>query len=192
MTTMASQITSLMVVYSTVYSDADQRETSKLRATGLCVGNSPGPVNSPPKGPVTRKMFPFDDVIMKYFGICRLEGAAISLMGGFNWNQTFFIPLRPVDVYMCQLTGSVLVQVMACCLFPVKPLLHTLLSCWKLSLAKFENECLSQHFCHICSNLNLSFSVLDKIYISWMSLIASNWNCGKNGSTHLHNFSFNY
>ena len=39
------------------------KKTSKLRVTGLCVGNSPGPVN-PPKGPVTRKMFPFDDVIM--------------------------------------------------------------------------------------------------------------------------------
>ena len=35
-----------------------------IRVTGLCVGNSPGPVNSPHKGPVTRKMFPFDDVIM--------------------------------------------------------------------------------------------------------------------------------
>ena len=40
------------------------KKTSKLRVTGLCVGNSPGPVNSPHKGPVTRKMFPFDDVTM--------------------------------------------------------------------------------------------------------------------------------
>ena len=40
------------------------KETSKFRVIGLCVGNSPGPVNSPHKGPVTRKMFPFDDVIM--------------------------------------------------------------------------------------------------------------------------------
>ena len=64
MTTMASQITSLTVVYTTVYSDADKKKTSKLRVTGLCAGNSPGPVNSPHKGPVTRKMFPFDDVIM--------------------------------------------------------------------------------------------------------------------------------
>ena len=43
------------------------KKTSKLRATGLRAGNSPGtgsPVNSPHKGPVTRKMFPFDDVIM--------------------------------------------------------------------------------------------------------------------------------
>ena len=46
MTTMASQFTSLTVIYSTVYSDADKKKTSKLRDTGLCVGSSPGPVNS--------------------------------------------------------------------------------------------------------------------------------------------------
>ena len=33
------------------------KKTSKLRVTGLCVGNSPWPVNSPHKGPVTRKCF---------------------------------------------------------------------------------------------------------------------------------------
>ena len=37
----ASQITSLMIVYSTVYSGADKKITSKLRVTGLCAGNSP-------------------------------------------------------------------------------------------------------------------------------------------------------
>ena len=40
------------------------KKTSKLCVTGLCGGNSPGPVNSPHKGQVTRKMLPFDDVIM--------------------------------------------------------------------------------------------------------------------------------
>ena len=40
------------------------KKTPKLRGNGLCVGNSPGPVNSPHKGPATRKMLPFDDVIM--------------------------------------------------------------------------------------------------------------------------------
>ena len=40
------------------------KKTSKLRVTGLCVGNSPRPVNSPHKRTVMRKMFPFDDVIM--------------------------------------------------------------------------------------------------------------------------------
>ena len=38
------------------------KKTSKLLVTGLGVGNSPG--TSPHKWPVTRKMFPFDDVIM--------------------------------------------------------------------------------------------------------------------------------
>ena len=64
---MASQITSLTIVYSTVYSGADQRrssKTSKLRVTGLCEGNSPVTRNSPHKGPVTRNLFPFDVVIM--------------------------------------------------------------------------------------------------------------------------------
>ena len=40
------------------------KKTSKLRITGLCAGKSPGPVNSPHKWPVTRKMSPFYDVIM--------------------------------------------------------------------------------------------------------------------------------
>ena len=45
------------------------KKTSKLRVSGLCVGNSPGPVNSRHKGPVTRKMFPFDDVIVILLGL---------------------------------------------------------------------------------------------------------------------------
>ena len=38
----ASQITSRTIVYSTDYSDADKKNPSKLRVTGLCVGKSPG------------------------------------------------------------------------------------------------------------------------------------------------------
>ena len=40
------------------------KKTLKLRVTGLCAGNSPVPVNSQHKWPVTRKKFPFDDVIL--------------------------------------------------------------------------------------------------------------------------------
>ena len=40
------------------------KKTSKLCVTDLCEGNSP--VNSPHKGPVMRKMFPFDDVIINH------------------------------------------------------------------------------------------------------------------------------
>ena len=66
MGTIASQITSLTIVYSTVYSDADKKNKHQSSASLAFVrGIHRGPVNSPHKWPVTRKMFPFDDVIMK-------------------------------------------------------------------------------------------------------------------------------
>ena len=64
MSAMASEITNLTIVYSTVDSRRRLKKTSKLRVTGLCERNSPVAGTSPHKGPVTRKMFPFDDVIM--------------------------------------------------------------------------------------------------------------------------------
>ena len=64
MTTIASQITSLTSVYSTDYSAADQRKHQSSASLAFVWGIHRGPVNSPHKGPVTRKMFPFDDVIM--------------------------------------------------------------------------------------------------------------------------------
>ena len=60
----ASQITSLTIVYSTVYSDADQRKHQSSVSLALCEGIHRWPVNSAHKGPVTRKIFPFHDVIM--------------------------------------------------------------------------------------------------------------------------------
>ena len=60
----ASQITSLTIVYSTVYSDADQSKHQSSASLAFVRGIYRRPVNSPHKWPVTRKMFPFDDVIM--------------------------------------------------------------------------------------------------------------------------------
>ena len=51
----ASQITSLMIVYSTVYSDADQREFQSSASLAFVRGIHRGPGNSPHKWPVTRK-----------------------------------------------------------------------------------------------------------------------------------------
>ena len=62
----ASQITSLTIVYSTVFSDTDQRKHQSSASLPFLLGIHRGPVNSPHKWPVTRKMFPFDDVIMIY------------------------------------------------------------------------------------------------------------------------------
>ena len=70
------------------------KKTSKLRVTGLCVGNSPGPVNSPHKGPVTRKMFPFDDVIMgidEYMGSCRYTLHIQEEQAQIQWRQTLLV-----------------------------------------------------------------------------------------------------
>ena len=64
MIAMASQITSLTIVYRTVYSGADQRKHQSSASPAFVQGNHRGPVNSPHKCPVTPKMFPFDDVIM--------------------------------------------------------------------------------------------------------------------------------
>ena len=76
MNVMASQITGVSILCLTVGSDTDQRKKWKLCVTGLCekhqssvslafvLGIHWWQVNSPHKGPVTRKMFPFDDVIM--------------------------------------------------------------------------------------------------------------------------------
>ena len=64
MSAMASQMTSITIVYSIVYSDADQRKHQSPASLVFVLGIQRGRVNSPHKWPVTRKMSPFDDVIM--------------------------------------------------------------------------------------------------------------------------------
>ena len=64
MSTIASQITSLTIVYSSVYPGADQRKHQSSASLAFVRGIHREPVNSPHKWPVTWKMFPFDDVIM--------------------------------------------------------------------------------------------------------------------------------
>ena len=69
MTMLASQITSLTVVYSIVYSDVNQRKHQSSASLAFVREIHRGPVNFPHKWPVTRKMFPFDDVIMMFIVI---------------------------------------------------------------------------------------------------------------------------
>ena len=92
---MASQITSLTLVFPTLYSRHRSKKTSKLHVTGLWEGNSPVTGEFPPhKGPVTRKMFPFDDVIMWYYTLWYTGRGDISLhlvssLNGFSWYLIF-------------------------------------------------------------------------------------------------------
>ena len=64
MSAMVSRITSPTIVYSTVYSGEDQGKHESSASLPFVRGIRRSLVNSPHKGPVTRKMFPFDDVIM--------------------------------------------------------------------------------------------------------------------------------
>ena len=65
MSAMESQTTSPTIAQAfIVYSGADQRKHQSSASLAFVRGIHRSPVNSPPKGPVTRKMFPFDDVIM--------------------------------------------------------------------------------------------------------------------------------
>ena len=67
MSLMASQINSLTIVYSAVNSGADQRKHQSSASLLFMRGIPREPVNSPHNLPVTRKMFPFDDVIMLWY-----------------------------------------------------------------------------------------------------------------------------
>ena len=67
MSAMASQITNLTIVYSSVYSGADRRKHQSSASLAFVRGIHRWPVNSPHKGPVTRKMFPFDHVKLLYY-----------------------------------------------------------------------------------------------------------------------------
>ena len=100
MGTMASQITSRTIVCSTVHSGTDKRKHQSSASLAFVRGTHWWPMNSPHKGPVTQKMFPFDDIIV---------------------------------AFMRQLTGSCLVQVMACHLWGTKPLPeYWLITNWNL------------------------------------------------------------
>ena len=67
MSAIASQITTLTIVYSTVYSGEDQRKYQSSASLAFVQEIRRWPVNSPLKRPVTRKIFHFDDVIMRWW-----------------------------------------------------------------------------------------------------------------------------
>ena len=87
---MASQITSLAIVYSNVHSGADQRKHQSSTPLAFVWGIHRWPVNSPHKWPVTRKMFPFVDVFMLWLynpnttkhnrGMCIIHGIYCTLL----------------------------------------------------------------------------------------------------------------
>ena len=110
MGTLASQITSLTIVYSADYSDSDQRKHQSSASLAFVWGIHRGPVNSPHKWPVTPKMFPFDDVIM----LIKCHSARIMHDNVFfeaRWNNRIkpilvFYYLNLTDELICRFIGT--------------------------------------------------------------------------------------
>ena len=86
MSAMASQITNLTIVYLSVYSGADQRKHQSSMSLAFMWGIHRWPVNSPHKGPVLWKMFPFDDIIMN-----SSFNQAVNMMTPFHYNISLII-----------------------------------------------------------------------------------------------------
>ena len=63
MSATVSQITGVSIVCLTVCSGTDQRKHQSSASRAFVKGIHRWPVDSPHKGPVTQKMFPFDDVV---------------------------------------------------------------------------------------------------------------------------------
>ena len=92
MTTMASQITSLTVVYSIVYSDQSKHQSSASLAFVRRIHR--WPVNSPHKRPVTRKIFPFDDVVM-------INHSMVGHLSVNNWGSEWYGGHLADDIFKC-------------------------------------------------------------------------------------------
>ena len=90
---MASHITGVSIVYSTVYSDADQRKHQSSALLAFVRRIHLGPVNSSRKWPVTRKIFPVDDVIM-------VGMISVDLL--IEWQQIFVYTNEPLFLYLFQ------------------------------------------------------------------------------------------
>ena len=86
-----SQITSLMVVFSTVYFGTDQIKWQSSASLAFVRGIHRLPVNSPHKGPVTQKMFPFEGVIMTVLPLLRISHP--STQYGLHNNVAIYLDL---------------------------------------------------------------------------------------------------
>ena len=88
MSAMAPQFTSFSIVCSTVCSGADQRKHQSSASLAFVLGIHQWPVNSPDKGPVTWKMFQFDDVIILPVWVYRREPVPSLPLPSFSWPST--------------------------------------------------------------------------------------------------------
>ena len=111
----ASQITSNTTIHLTICSRQNQRNTKAPRHWPFMRGIHRRPVNSPRTGPVMRKMFPFDDVIMyRYCLYCchhyisfllikpslKLGHGWVIISHFFTWTELLIHALIPMLIWL--------------------------------------------------------------------------------------------
>ena len=100
MTTVASQITSVSIVYSTGCPRADKRKHQSPASLALVRGIHRSTVNFLHKGPVTRRMFPFDDIIMQSGSCVSFEVGTWSLIAITLTRHGYCLWLIHFDLFM--------------------------------------------------------------------------------------------
>ena len=146
---MASQITSLTIVFSTVYSGADHRKHQISASLAFVRGIHRWPTNSPHKGPVTRKMSPLDDDITVSFNdvpplphtfallIALGDYVRISYQS-YSKSCEFALWWMPQYIIDDELT---MVQVMVWCRQATS---HYLIQCWPKSVSSLSPKKLTR------------------------------------------------
>ena len=94
--TVTSHITGVSIVYLTGCSSADKRKHQGSASLAFVRGIHRWPVNSPHKWPVTRKMFPFDDVIMFTYTWWSSQCEGLGCQAPMNWANNIE---SPFDLY---------------------------------------------------------------------------------------------
>ena len=98
MSAMTSQITSLTIAYSAVYSRRTSQKHQSSASLAFVSGIYRWPVNSPHKWPVMRQMFLFDDAIMNYddlvVGLCQSRERQLDNKCVDQW----FCHIKPIHV----------------------------------------------------------------------------------------------
>ena len=169
MDAIASQITSLTIVYSTVYWDADQRKHPSSASLAFVWGIHRGPVNSPHKWPVTWKMFKFDDVIMRWSIFSKIQCAAVftrsifyGILENNNWwfDTLTYIVLQSVQCcmkYHAILDHSIMARD---CIPKIHPIAEGIWLTLTVTLTFEMKSCVTQTQTHLIK------SVL--IYLTWI------------------------
>ena len=95
---MASQITSITIAYSTVYSCDDQRKHQSHASLAFVPGIPRRPANSPHKWPVTRKFFPVYDFILNWRAIFISQGVVDESFSLINCSKCHLISARQASI----------------------------------------------------------------------------------------------